>query len=110
MRVQRVGHDSATNLKIPLETLEITFFLIMLSYLNVATNVCEIAQSCPTLCNPIDYRLPGSSFHGIFQARILERAAISFSGGSSRPSDRTLVSCTAGRLFLPSEPLGKCCN
>ena len=40
--------------------------------------VC-VAQSCPTLCNPMDYSLPGSSVHGILQARILEWVAISFS-------------------------------
>ena len=42
----------------------------------------EVAQSCPTLCNPMDYSLPGSSFHGILQARILEWVAISFSEGN----------------------------
>ena len=54
---------------------------------------------CPTLCDPMDCSLPGSSTHGIFQARVLERVSISFSRGSSRPRDRTLVSCTAGRRF-----------
>ena len=39
----------------------------------------EIAQSCPTLSDPMDYSLPGSSFHGIFQARVLEWGAIAFS-------------------------------
>ena len=39
----------------------------------------EIAQSCPTLCSPMDCSLPGSSIHGIFQARLLEWVAISFS-------------------------------
>ena len=39
----------------------------------------EVAQSCPTLCNPMDCRLPGSSVHGIFQARVLEWSAIAFS-------------------------------
>ena len=39
----------------------------------------EVAQSCPTLCDPIDCSLPGSSIHGIFQARILEWGAIAFS-------------------------------
>ena len=34
----------------------------------------EVAQSCPTLSDPIDYSLPGSSVHGIFQARVLEHA------------------------------------
>ena len=45
-------------------------------------------------CSP-----PGSSVHGIFQARILEWVAVPFSRGSSRPRDRTQVSCTAGRFF-----------
>ena len=39
----------------------------------------EVAQLCPTLCNPMDCRLPGSSVHGIFQARVLEWGAIAFS-------------------------------
>jgi len=39
----------------------------------------EVAQSCPTLSNPMDFRLPGSSIHGIFQARVLEWGAIAFS-------------------------------
>ena len=58
----------------------------------------EIAQSCLTLCNPMDCSLPGS-IHEIFQARILEWLAISFSRGSSRPRDRTQVSLIAGRRF-----------
>ena len=45
----------------------------------------EVAQSCPTLCDPMDDSLPGSTVHGIFQARILEWAAISFSRASSQP-------------------------
>ena len=57
------------------------------------------AQSCPTLCNPMDCSPPGSSVHEIFQARILEWVAISFSRESSHPRDRTRVSCTAGRFF-----------
>ena len=59
----------------------------------------EVAQSCPTLCDPMDCSPPGSSIHGIFQARILEWVAISFSRGSSRPKDRTQVSRIAGRCF-----------
>ena len=59
----------------------------------------EVAQSCPTLCDLMDSSLPGSSIHGIFQARILEWVAISFSRGSSWPRDRTWVSCTSGRLY-----------
>ena len=45
----------------------------------------------------MDCKLPGSSVHGIFQARVLEWVAISFSRGSSQPRDRTWVSCIAGR-------------
>ena len=57
---------------------------IPLLYFNKTEKVkSEVAQSCPTLCNPVDYSLPGSSVHGILQARILEWAAISFSRGSS---------------------------
>ena len=47
------------------------------------------AQSCLTLCDPMDCSPLGSSVHGIFLARILERVAISFSRGSSRPRDGT---------------------
>ena len=59
----------------------------------------EVAQSCPTLCDPMDCSLLGSSIHGIFQARILEWVAISFSSGSSRPRDQTRVSFIVGRCF-----------
>ena len=58
-----------------------------------------IAQLCPTLCNPMDCSLPGSSVHGIFQARILEWVAIPFSRGSSGPRDWTQVSCIEGGFF-----------
>ena len=47
----------------------------------------EVTQLCLTLCHPMDCSLPGSSIHGIFQARILEWVAISFSRRSSRPRD-----------------------
>ena len=40
-----------------------------------------------TLCDPMDYSLPGSSIHGIFQARVLEWVAISYSSGSFQPGD-----------------------
>ena len=49
---------------------------------------------------PMDYNLPGSSVHGIFQARVLEWVAISFSRGSSQPRDGTRVSHTAGRHLM----------
>ena len=44
----------------------------------------EVAQSCPTLSDPMDCSLPGSSIHGIFQARVLEWGAIAFSKISTR--------------------------
>ena len=65
-----------------------------------------VTQLCPTLCNPMDCRPPGSSVHGILQVRILEWGAIPFSRGSSQPRDRTGVSCIAGRFFT-TEPPGK---
>ena len=54
---------------------------------------------CPTLCDPMDCSPPGSSVHGILQARILEWVAIPFSGGSSQPRNQTQVFYIAGRLF-----------
>ena len=59
----------------------------------------EVAQLCLTLCDPMNCSLPVSSIHGVFQARVLEWIAISFSRGSSQPGDRTQVSWTAGRCF-----------
>ena len=61
--------------------------------------LCLVAQSCPTLCHPVDCSPPASSVHGILQAQILEWVAISSSRGSSRPRDRTSVSGT-GRWVL----------
>ena len=46
-----------------------------------AVAAAKSLQSCPTLCDPIDCSLPGSSVHGIFQARVLEWGAIAFSLG-----------------------------
>ena len=54
---------------------------------------------CLTYCNSMDCSLPGSSVHGILQARILERVAIPFSRGSSWPRDWPQVSCIAGGFF-----------
>ena len=64
--------------------------------------------SCVQLCDPVDCSPPGSSVHGILQARILEWVAISFSRGSFQPRDRSQVSHTAGRLFTiwSGNPLG----
>ena len=72
---------------------------------------CEVAQLCLTLCDPMDYSLPRSSVHGIFQARILKWVAMPSSRASSQPRDWTHVSlcllhCKAGSL--PLVPPGKC--
>ena len=63
----------------------------------------SVAQLCPTLCYPMDYSPPGSSVHGIFQARILDWIAISFSRGSSQPRGQTSSAALAGG-FLTTEP------
>ena len=68
-------------------------------YEDLQNLLSEVAQSCLTFCNPMDSSQPGSSVHGIFQARILEWVAISFSWGSFQPRDRTRVSRILGRHF-----------
>ena len=67
----------------------------------------EVTQSCLTLWDPMDCSLPGSSVHGIFQARVLEWVAISFSRGSSWPRDQNWVSHSVGKMLYPSEPQGE---
>ena len=59
----------------------------------------EVAQLCLTLCDPMDYSLPGSSIHVIFQTKVLEWVAIFLSRASSQIRDQTLVSCT-GRWII----------
>ena len=54
----------------------------------------KVAQSCPTLCDPMDYTVPA-----VLQARILERVAFPFSRRSSQPKDQTQASCIAGVFF-----------
>ena len=58
-----------------------------------------VAQSYPTLCDPMDCSLPGSTVHEILQERLLECIAIPCSRGSSQTRDRTQVSCIAGGFF-----------
>ena len=66
----------------------------------VCVCVCVLViQWCPTLCNPMDYSPPGSSVHGVLQARILEWVTMPSSRGSSWPRDQTRVSCIAHRFF-----------
>ena len=80
--------------------------------------LCLVTQSCLTLCNPMGCSLPGSSVHGILQARILEWVAMPFSRGSSQCRDWTYVSHNAGRFFTAwatrearkTLDLGICCT
>ena len=69
-------------------------------------HACSVAKPYPTLCDPMDYSLPGSSVYGIFQARILEWVAISFSRESSQPGIKPLSLALAGGFFT-TEPPGK---
>ena len=66
----------------------------------------KLLQSCPTLCNPMDCSLPGSSVYGILQARILKWVAISSSRDLPDPGIRSASWALAGRFFT-SEPPGK---
>ena len=68
-------------------------FWIMVSSGYMPVCVLGVAQSCLTLCYLMDYSLPGSSVRGIFQARILQRVAISYSRGFSWPREQTHLSC-----------------
>ena len=63
-------------------------------YLKLYKVKVKVTQSCPTLCDPMDYTV-----HGILQARILECVAVPFSRGSSQSRDRTQVSHIADRFF-----------
>ena len=70
--------------------------------------VLKSLQACLILCHPMDCSPPGSSVHGILQARILEWVAVPPSRGSSWPRDRACISCTAGGFFaadLPGKPI-----
>ena len=81
----------------------------MRSYAVEKKEESEVAQSYPILCNPVDCSLPGSSIHGISQARILEwnpGVAVAFSRGSSQPRDPAHICCIAGGLFT-AETVGK---
>ena len=78
---------------------KVKLFTQMFSGWKESESESEVAQLCPTLCDPMDCSLPGSSVHGILQAKVLEWVAISFSRGSSRPRDWTQVSRIPSRHF-----------
>ena len=95
-RRSRIPEDK--NKKMALSSLSTRFSEI---YIELA------AQSCPTLCDPVDCSPPGSSVHGIFQARILEWVAISSSRGSSQSNPRLLHLLHWQAGSLPLVPPGK---
>ena len=64
----------------------------------------QLLQLCLTLCDPVDYSLPGPSVHGDSPGKILEWAAMPSSRGPSQPTDQTPVSCIAGGFFIPEPP------
>ena len=70
------------------------FFIVQLSHPYMQWSAVKVPQSCPTLCNPTDYKV-----HVILQARILEWVAFLFSRGSSQPRDQTQLSRIAGEFF-----------
>ena len=82
--------------------------LIMTMYVCVSVCACSAPQLCPTLRDAMDYSPPGSSLHGISQARILEWVASSFSRRSSRSRDWPLVSYVSALAggFFTGEPPG----
>ena len=90
----------------------LTFLLELLLWGRFVTmsdlGFCLIHRSCPILWDLLDYSPPGSSVHGTFQARILERVAISFSRGSFQPRDlASFMSPALKADSLPTQPLGK---
>ena len=94
-----VGRRLAKRVPLPL-SLPPPFCLF---YIQWPESESEVAQLCPTLCDPMDCSLPGSTVHGIFQARILEWVAISFSR-RSQPRDWSRVSRIVGRTRSLSFP------
>ena len=77
----------------------VLLFLTQIRRLSLAFYLYIVLPLCLTLCNPMDCGLPGSTIHGILQARILEWVARPFSRGSSQPRNGTQVSHIAGRFF-----------
>ena len=79
-------------------------YLVHFCLLSPLAVIVSVAKPCLTLCDPRDCSPPGCSVHGISQAKILEWVAISFSRTSSRPRDRTHVSCIPGGFLSPEKP------
>ena len=88
-----------------LDKIQHPFMIKTLNKLDIE-EYCLVAQFMSDFYDPMDCSLPDSSVHRIFQVRILECVAISFSRGSYRPRVQTCLSCTVGRFFT-TEPPGK---
>ena len=79
------------------------------AWMQECKSACSAAQLCLTLCSPMDCSPPGSSVHGVFQAKVLEWVAISYSRRSSGPRDWTWVFCASyvASRFFTTVPPGK---
>ena len=87
----------------PGKSLDFLFRLHLQGFLTLVCGSCLVAKSFPTLCGPLDCSPPGSSVHGISQARPLEWVVISLSRKSSLLRNRTCLSCIANGFFT-TEP------
>ena len=88
-------HLSSSLIGLPSSSLQV----LVTPFLCVCACARSVVQSCPTLCNPMDYSLLGSSVHGILQAKILEWVGIPFSRGSSQSRDWTWVTCIVRQIL-----------
>ena len=98
-RIDRINSNCRENDGLILKTFTVTLY--------TSIKMCaKLLQLCLTLCNSMDCSPPGSSVHGILQARILEWVAVVFSRGPSPPRDQTHVSCVSciGRQVLYHQP------
>ena len=86
---------------------------LVTAYISKECVPAQLLKSCLTICDPMDCSPPGSSVHGIFQARLLEWVAISSSRRSSQPREWTCiswVSCITGKFFSTESPRKPCIN
>ena len=93
------SHLRTTSDKTCLKILGKIINLLVVLWCNYLLTVSEVTQLCPILCDPVDCSPPGSSVHGILQARILEWVANSLTRESSQPRARTQFSHIASRHF-----------